>query len=141
MALWQIGLILLVVVWLLQALGTWFQMRHYREIMGSIQGRWDDGYLGVGNARSSLGRGVILMLVVGPDDKVRELLVMEGRSVLAKFRPMIEFRGRSLESLRDDGAFAAKRGRTQALEQAIQQIEKAKARKLEEMAAQAAQPA
>ena len=57
MAIWQIGLLLLGAVWLLQAAGTWLQMRHYREVMSSIGGKWTDGYLGVGNARASLGRG------------------------------------------------------------------------------------
>jgi glucitol operon activator protein len=141
MPIWQIGLILLVVMWILQAAGTWLQMRHYRSVMGSIQGRWTDGYLGIGNARSSLGRGVILMLVVGPDDTIRELLVMEGRSVLAKFKALTEFQGRSINSLREDEAFAKVRGRIQALDQAIQQIEKAKSKKLESSAIMSEQTA
>lgn len=130
MPIWQICLILLVVMWILQAVGTWRQMRHYRSVMSSIEGRWNDGYLGIGNARSSVGRGVILMVVVGPDDTVRDLLTMEGRSVLAKFKPLEEFRGRSLASLREDKAFNKVRGRAKALDQAIQQIEKAKSKQL-----------
>lgn len=128
MPIWQICLILLVIMWILQAVGTWLQMRHYRSVMRSIEGRWNDGYLGIGNARSSFGRGVILMVVVGPDETVRELLTMEGRSVLAKFRPLEEFRGRSLASLREDEAFNKVRGRAKALDQAIQQIEKARSK-------------
>jgi glucitol operon activator protein len=130
MPIWQICLILLVVMWILQAVGTWLQMRHYRSVMRSIEGRWNDGYLGIGNARSSFGRGVILMVVVGPDETVRELLTMEGRSVLAKFKPLEEFRGRSLASLREDEAFNKVRGRAKALDQAIQQIEKASSKQL-----------
>jgi len=141
MPIWQIALILLVVVWLLQALGTWLQMRHYRQVMAGIQERWSDGYLGVGNARASLGRGVILMLVVGPDDRIRDLLVMEGRSVLAKFKRLGEFDGQSVQSLRESEAFNARRGRAQALEQAIQQIEKAKAEKLNASSGLTIQPA
>jgi glucitol operon activator protein len=141
MPIWQIGLILLVVVWLLQALGTWLQMRHYRQVMAGIQERWSDGYLGVGNARASLGRGVILMLVVGPDDRIRDLLVMEGRSVLAKFKRLGEFDGCSLANLREDQGFNARRGRAQALEQAIQQIEKAKAGKAAPSSDMTVQPA
>jgi len=128
MPIWQIALILLTVMWVLQAVGTWLQMRHYRNVMRSIEGRWTDGYLGIGNARSSLGRGVILMVVVGPDGCVRELLTMEGRSVLAKFSPLEQFRGCNLASLREHEMFNSRRGRAQALDQAIQQIEKAKSR-------------
>jgi glucitol operon activator protein len=141
MPLWQIGLLLLGAVWLLQAVGTWLQMRHYREVMGSIGGRWADGFMGVGNARASLGRGVILMLVLGPDDTVRDLLVMEGRSVFAKFKRLEQFQGCNISSLLGDESFMARRGRKQALEQAIQQIEKAKARKHEDAAALLKQPA
>ena len=141
MPLWQIGLLLLGAVWLLQAVGTWLQMRHYREVMGSIHDHWTDGFMGVGNARASLGRGVILMLVLGPDDMVRDLLVMEGRSVFAKFKRLEQFQGRNSSSLLEDETFTAQRGRKQALEQAIQQIEKAKARKLEDAATLRNQPA
>jgi glucitol operon activator protein len=135
MPIWQIALILLAVMWILQAAGTWLQMRHYRGVMGLIEGRWTDGYLGIGNARASLGRGVILMLVAGPDSTVRELLIMEGRSVLAKFRPFKEFQGRSLASLPGDEAFTKVRGRLQALDQAIEQIEKARGKQQEASAA------
>ncbi|SCY21822.1 transcriptional regulator GutM [Microvirga guangxiensis] len=141
MALWQIGLLLLAAVWLLQAVGTWLQMRHYREVMGTIHSRWTDGYMGVGNARASLGRGVILILVVAPDDTIRDLFVMEGRSVFAKFKRLDQFEGRDVVSLLADEAFIGMRGRKQALEQALQQIENAKARKSEAAAALRDQPA
>ena len=141
MALWQIGLLLLAAVWLLQAVGTWLQMRHYREVMGSIERRWTDGYMGVGNARASLGRGVILILVAAPDDTIRDLFVMEGRSVFAKFKRLDRFEGRGIGSLLADETFTGMRGRKQALEQAVQQIENAKTRKREAAAALQDQPA
>jgi glucitol operon activator protein len=126
--LWQIALIVLVIAWGLQALGTFAQMRHYREMMGTIARQWSDGYLGAGNARAALGKGVILLLVVGPDMRVRRLLVMEGRSVLAKFKALGEFEGRPLDELRSGGAFGPDRkGRETALAQAIAQIDKARA--------------
>ncbi|MCG7393739.1 transcriptional regulator GutM [Microvirga sp. ACRRW] len=131
MALWQIGLLLLGLVWLLQAVGTWIQMRHYREVMGSIERRWTDGYMGVGNARASLGRGIILILVVAPNDTIRDLFTMEGRSVFAKFKRLDQFEGRTIASLLADETFTGMRGRKQALEQAAQQIENAKVRKRE----------
>ncbi len=141
MALWQIGLLLLAFVWMLQSVGTWLQMRHYREVMGSIERRWTDGYMGVGNARASLGRGIILILVVAPDDTIRDLFVMQGRSVFAKFSRLDEYEGRSVASLLADEAFTGMRGRKQALEQAAQQIENAKIRKREAAAALRDQPA
>ncbi|SDR62942.1 glucitol operon activator protein [Rhizobiales bacterium GAS191] len=126
--LWQIALIVLVIAWGLQALGTFVQMRHYREVMGAITRQWSDGYLGAGNARAAFGKGVILLLVLGPDARVRRLLVMEGRSVLAKFKPLGEFEGRALDELRSGAVFGANgKGRETALAQAIAQIDKARA--------------
>ena len=124
MPLWQIALIALVAAWALQAVGTYFQMRHYRSVMGEVSNRWSDGFIRAGNAKSTLGRGVILLLVVGPDRIVRRLSVMQGRSVFAKFRPCPEQEGRSLEALSADPPFTDA-GCRKALSAAIAQIDKA----------------
>ena len=130
MALWQIGLILLGLVWALQAVGTWVQMRHYREVMGRISGQWSDGFLGAGTARAKLGRGVILLVVVGPDGTVRRVAAMQGRSVFARFTVLPEFEGLGLEALRrGEGAGAGRsKGFDKALAQAIDQIDRTRAR-------------
>ncbi len=124
MPLWQIALVALVCAWALQAVGTFFQMRHYRGVMGDVSTRWSDGFVGAGNAKSTLGRGVILLLVVGPDRIVRRLAVMQGRSVFAKFRVCPDLEGQPLEALRASPPFQD-RGRVAALSMAISQIEKA----------------
>lgn len=128
MQLWQLGLILLAVVWALQAVGTWMQMKHYREVMGDISRRWADGFVGAGNARGRLGKGVILILVVSPDDVVRRLAVMEGRSVMAKFKPLPEFEGRPLSELRENGFPGKEKGRNLALSRAIEQIDRTRSK-------------
>ena len=124
MPLWQILLMVLVAAWALQAVGTYIQMRHYRFVMGDVSARWSDGYVGVGNAKSTLGRGVILLLVVDLNGIVRRLSVMQGRSVFATFKPVSEFEGSTLEHLRTRPAFPDV-GRTKALATAIAQIDKA----------------
>ncbi len=124
MPLWQIALIALVAAWALQAVGTYFQMRHYRAMMGDVASRWSDGFVGAGNAKSTLGRGVILLLVVGPDRIVRRLAVMQGRSVFAKFRAKPELEGCPLDSLRARSPFGDT-GASKALAMAIAQIDKA----------------
>jgi glucitol operon activator protein len=126
MPLWQIALIALVAAWALQAVGTYFQMRHYRTVMGEVSSRWSDGFVGAGNAKSTLGRGVILLLVVGPDHIIRRLSVMQGRSVFAKFRPIPEFEGHALDRLRASPFGDA--GSSKALAMAIAQIDKAAGR-------------
>ncbi len=127
MPLWQIALIVLVAAWSMQALGTFVQMRHYSTVMGEVSASFTDGYLGAGNARSKLGAGVILLLVVGPDRIVRRLLVMRGRSVFARFRRIATLEGESLDSLDENALFRDKAHRG-ALSVARLQIEKAAAR-------------
>lgn len=128
MPLWQIALIALVAAWGLQAVGTFYQMRHYRSVMGDVSTRWRDGVVGAGSARSTFGRGVILLLVVDTEGIVRRLSMMQGRSVFAKFKTVPEVEGDMLETLRVKPPFAEK-GQLKALGVAIAQIDKAVSRK------------
>ena len=121
---WQIALGGLVAAWSLQGFGTYLQARHYGAAMSGITAAWTDGFVGTGVARSTLGPGLMLLLVVDSERVVRRLLVMRGRSVFARFAPLAEVEGLSLDALRAEPPFprAAHRG---ALATAIAQIEKA----------------
>ncbi len=133
---WQIALVGLVAAWSLQGFGTYLQVRHYGAAMGEITGTWTDGFVGTGVAHSTLGAGLMLLLVVDSERVVRRLLVMRGRSVFARFAPLAEVEGLSLDALRAEPPFpqAAHRG---ALATAIAQIEKAAAKARPEAASQA----
>jgi len=123
---WQSALLVLGVLWALQSVGTYLQMRHYRRVLGDITTRWADGYVGVGVAKANFGRGVIAILVVGADERVREALVMEGRSVFAKFVSLPELAGVPAAELRA-GARASSANRTAAFRQALEQIDRLRA--------------
>jgi glucitol operon activator protein len=41
---WQWGLLALGVLWALQSLGVWYQMRHYGDVMKGITSKYNDGY-------------------------------------------------------------------------------------------------
>jgi len=123
---WQIALILLAAVWAAQAAGTWRQMLHYSSVMGEITRSWSDGWVGAGNARGKFGKGVIILLVVDPRQVVRRLLIMEGRSVLAKFVPLPEFEGRPLSALGGETFPGHQKERNQAISRAIEQIGRAR---------------
>jgi glucitol operon activator protein len=124
MPLWQIALIVFVLAWGLQALGTYVQMRHYRKVMGGIAQQWADGFVGAGNSRATFGKGVILLLVVSSDMVVRRMMVMQGRSVFATFKPIVDCDGQPLDRLREGQVFADK-ARAKALAMAVTQIDKA----------------
>jgi glucitol operon activator protein len=93
-------ILLLAIAWILQIVGTYFQMRHYREVLGSITRESSEGFVGVGNAKATFGKGVILILVADENDVVRRALRMRGMTVFARFKEAPDFAGISLDELR-----------------------------------------
>jgi glucitol operon activator protein len=128
MALWQWGLLLLAVVWGLQSLGVWIQMRHFGDVMKGVTSKYNDGYVGAGHRRGRLAKGTIAMVVVGPDLTIRRLLVMRGRSVFAKFKRLEQFEGAPLDRLRSNPAVLGEGepGAAEAVKTAIEQIDRAR---------------
>lgn len=122
---WQQGLILLAVLWACQAAGTWMQMRHYGQVMRGIAQSWPDGGVGSSAARGTFGRGVIAIVVASPDGIVRQVFLMEGRTVFAKFR-LFDVGvgvGVGLAALADHVGQQSK-GRRKAVAGAVSQIDK-----------------
>ena len=129
MAIWQWGLLLLALVWALQSLGVWLQMRHYSGVFKGITEKYQDGFVGAGNFRGRwLAKGTIALVVVTPDLIVRRVMTMSGRSVFAKFKRHEEFEGIPLDKLRSDPAIAGKGepGVAEAVTRAIAQIDRAR---------------
>ena len=102
---WQTGLLLFAICWALQIAGTMLQMRHYRGVLDRLAHDWKDGFIGSGSARARYGRGAITILVVSPAGQVRQALVMQGRTVWAKFKPWPALVGLDLEQCRTGAAF------------------------------------
>ncbi|TXR47688.1 transcriptional regulator GutM [Phyllobacterium endophyticum] len=129
MAMWQWGLLALGILWALQSLGVWYQMRHYSDVMKGITSKYNDGFVGAGNVRGRFGKGVIVLILVTPDLVVQRFLVMSGRSVFAKFKRREEFEGISLSALRTDPVMTGlgEPNIAKAAERAIEQIDKARA--------------
>jgi glucitol operon activator protein len=120
----------LAVVWALQIVGTYFQMRHYREVLGGITREEGEGYVGVGNAKAQFGKGVILILVVGEDDVVRRALRMRGMTIFARFKEAPELVGMGLGELRsEDREGPYEKGTMLAVRRAIEQIDRIKREK------------
>ena len=125
MAVWQEMLLLFAALWAVQAAGTWRQMQHYRQVMGHISGHWPDGCVGASASRGMLGCGVVAIVVAGNDQDapVRQVLLMEGRSVFAKFREVPAAAGGALATLASIADLAAgPRARQVAVAGAVAQI-------------------
>jgi glucitol operon activator protein len=117
----------LALVWILQIIGTYFQMRHYREVLGGITRESNEGYAGVGNAKARFGKGVILILVVDRNDTVTRALRMRGMTVFARFQEAPELVGMRLDELRGgerEGPYEAATMRAARL--AVEQIDRIK---------------
>ncbi len=122
---WQVGLLVFAVLWGLQIAGTAYQMKHYRTTLRAISERWNDGFVGSGNARARLGAGAIAIVVAAPDSTTRQVLVMRGRTVFAHFKPVLDMAGVPLAALRDGSAFSHDRTRaTAAIQAAVAQIDR-----------------
>jgi glucitol operon activator protein len=120
-------ILVLALLWALQIVGTYFQMRHYREVLGRITREGGDGYVGVGNAKATFGKGVILILVVDRNDTVVRALRMRGMTVFARFREAPELLGMRLDELRGgerEGPYEAATMR--AARHAVEQIDRIK---------------
>lgn len=128
MAIWQWALLLLAVVWALQSLGVWLQMRHYSDVFQGVTNRFKDGFVGAGNSKGRLYKGTIALIVVTPDLIVRRLMIMTGRSVFTKFKRHEQFEGMSLDQIRSNPAVMGEGepGVAEAVRRAIEQIDRAR---------------
>jgi glucitol operon activator protein len=94
------AILILAVAWALQIVGTYFQMRHYRELLGEITREGGEGFVGVGNAKATFGKGVILILVADENDVVKRALRMRGMTIFARFKEAPDLAGMRLDELR-----------------------------------------
>lgn len=123
MAIWQWELLALGVLWTLQSLGAWYQMIHCSDVMKGITSKYCQGYVGTGNVRRRFGRGVIVLIVVTSDLIVQRFLIMNGRSVFARFARHTQLEGISFNVLRTN-PMMHEPILAKALEKAIEQVER-----------------
>jgi glucitol operon activator protein len=123
-------ILILAIAWVLQIVGTYFQMRHYREVLGRITREGNEGYVGVGNAKATFGKGVILILVAGEDGVARKALRMRGMTIFARFGEVPDLVGMSLDELRvPDREGPYDKGTMLAARRAVEQIDRIKQEK------------
>ena len=119
-------------LWLSQIVGTYFQMEHYRKVLGGIRQSGGEGFVGVGNAKARLGKGVILILVVDENGVVRQALRMRGMTVFARFKAAPDLLGKRLDDLRDEDIEGPyEKGTMLAVRRAVEQIDRIRREKTE----------
>ena len=100
---WVWVLVVVGALWALQIAGTHVQMSHYRGVLGGITREGGRGWVGAGNAKARLGKGVILIMVSDEDGVVKRALRMRGMTVFARFEEAPDLVGMTLDELREEG--------------------------------------
>ena len=127
---WQWLVALWLVLWALQSLGVWVQMRSYTRLTNALMHEFSEGFIGTGTSPRRLGRGSVAIVVVSADMVVRRVVVMSGITFLARFKPLPEFEGLRLSDLAAASAAKAHpKSLRPAIEKAIEQIMRAASRK------------
>jgi glucitol operon activator protein len=122
---WVWVLLVVGALWALQIAGTHVQMSHYRGVLGGITREGGKGYVGAGNAKARLGKGVILIMVADEDGGVRRALRMRGMTVFARFEEAPDFVGMTLDDLREEGREGPYEKETMlAARRAVEQIDR-----------------
>ena len=78
------------VLFAMQSVGTWFQLQDYQKAMRRLRGK---GTVGVGQKKGFAGHLVII--ACDADGYITGAEVMEGMTILSRFRPWTSLEGRS----------------------------------------------
>jgi len=78
MPIWQWAILFWAVLWGLQSVGVWLQMRSYAALLKDLRQQFTEGFIGTGYSPRRLSRGSIVVLVVNADLVVQRVLVMRG---------------------------------------------------------------
>lgn len=119
----------LLLFWGLQIVGSWMQWQHYHGALASIRRKWSDGFVGVGRFRKKFRFGCVAVVVVAPDMRIRELKLLRGISVFARFEEVQLRQGIELKQLPaklEKEAYGEKC--LMAVKDAIKQIEEIKSK-------------
>ncbi|WP_082537243.1 MULTISPECIES: transcriptional regulator GutM [unclassified Aureimonas] len=127
----QGALALLVVAWLLQCVGTWVQIKRYRSAFRELSSGWADGWMGAGRGGRFPRAGAIALIVIAPDDTVRRVVVIAGRTVFAKAARLEGYEGLTLEALRAKTGDAGKDSVKLAIVAALDQVDTVRAKRVE----------
>jgi len=123
MPIWQAVLLAWVILWALQSVGAWFQLRRYGDQLKALQAEYSSGYIGTGYSPKRFSRGAIVMIVAGADLTIKKFLMMRGATFLAPFRQLDEYEGLNFDQLNRKLADEPKKSSLKtAAENAVAQI-------------------
>lgn len=86
-------LLVILVLFVLQALGGYYQVKNYRRTVREIHKL---GNVGLGQKKGKFFNGNIVMIASDRDGIIKKAVILDGITFLAKFHPVEEFLGQKL---------------------------------------------
>lgn len=87
-------LLLILVLFIMQALGGYYQVKNYQRNVREIHKL---GNVGLGQKKGKFFNGNIVMIAADRDGVIQKAIILDGITFLAKFHPVEEFLGQKLE--------------------------------------------
>ncbi|WP_196600356.1 transcriptional regulator GutM [Pectinatus frisingensis] len=111
-------LFLAFVFYVLQCFFMYRQMNHFKTIVKDFMTK---GHVGIGEKKYKLAAGNVVVLVSDDAGRILEAKQMKGRTVLARFKNIVEWQGKNVRILRREALQAKKQNK--ALLQALDNLE------------------
>lgn len=90
---WIRFVIFIGIMWIIQVVLTYFQMKHYQKRMVALKRK---GRIGVGTTKGRITSGVIIILAVNPRGVIVDAEIMRGVSVFARFKKIKDLIGENI---------------------------------------------
>ena len=89
----------LFLLFVVQVIGTHLQVKEYKRAVRELHKR---GNVGIGSRRRKLGPSNIVVIACNSDGEILEGRMMQGMTILSRFRPIEGIAGRTIYELRDE---------------------------------------
>lgn len=114
---------ILIIIFILQILLRWKQVKYYNEKVNDIYHRHSNGYLGIGLDKGRFHGRNIVVIVIDENNSIKEAQILSGSSVFAKFRTMEDLVGEYLNTILDKKSYLKY---SKSINNAIEQINREK---------------
>lgn len=118
---WIRLMILIGILWMIQVVLTYFQIKHYHKRIMELKRK---GRVGIGSIKGKLTPGVIIILATNLRGTIVDAEIMKGLSVFARFKKVKELIGQNINNLSETPT-VLKEKEFKALEQAIENLKAA----------------
>ncbi|MFO3666832.1 transcriptional regulator GutM [Anaerococcus kampingiae] len=114
---------ILIIIFILQVLLRWRQVKYYNDKVREIYHLHKNGYMGIGMDKGRFHGRNIVVIVVGIDSRIKEAEILSGISVFAKFRTMKDLLGADINMIEGKKSY---RQYSKSINNAIDQIRREK---------------